>query len=71
MCRMIHSRVYKPTMRPVASYSLFLYNQEVTMLLEEYTLFAHANLYYPTTRLHSCFFSTRLVAHLCVYIHVG
>ena len=33
---MIHSRVYKPTVRPVASCSLFLDIQEVTLLLGAY-----------------------------------
>ena len=66
MCRMINSRVYKPNVRPVASCSLFLDIQEVTLLLVEYTLFALANLDYPTTRLRS-YFSTTFVAHLLVY----
>ena len=33
MCRMLHSHVYKPTAWPVASCSLFLDIQEVTLLL--------------------------------------
>ena len=49
--------IYKPTVRPVASSSLFFDFQIVTLLLAEYTLFARANLCYPTTRLRS-YFST-------------
>ena len=36
--------VYKPTVLPVASGSLFLDIQLVTLLLKEFTLFARANL---------------------------
>ena len=54
--------VYKSTKQPVAS-RLFLDIQVVTLLLGEYTLFAQGNLYYPTTRLHSYYFSTIFVAH--------
>ena len=58
--------VYKPTVQPVASSSLFFDLQVVTLLLAEYTLFARANLCYPTTRLCS-YFSTIFAAHLRVY----
>ena len=61
--------VYKPTVRPVASRSLFLNIQLLTLLLVEYTLFARANLYYPTIRLCS-YFSIIFVAHLRVYTHM-
>ena len=60
--------VYKPTVWPVASSSLFFDFQVVTMLLAEYTLFAHANLCYPITRLCS-YFSTIFTAHLRVYTY--
>ena len=41
----------------------------MTLLLAEYTLSAHANLCYPTTRLHS-YFSTIFAAHLlCIYTY--
>ena len=40
-----------PTVRPVASRSLVFDVQQVILLLGEYTLFAGANLYYPTTGL--------------------
>ena len=52
----------------VDSCTLFLDIQEVTLLLGEYTLFARANLYYTTTRLHS-YSSTIFVAHIRVYTH--
>ena len=59
--------VYKPTVQPVASHSLFLDIQVVTLLLGGFTLFANAHaLYRPTTRLHSNF-STIFEAHLRVY----
>ena len=58
--------VYKPTVWLVASRSLFLDFQPVRLLLGQFTLFAHANLYYPTNRLRS-YFSTIFVAHLPVY----
>ena len=58
--------IHKPTVQPVASCSLFLDIQEVTMLLGECTLIARANLYYPTIRLRS-YFSTIFVAYLRVY----
>ena len=58
--------VYKPTVQPVASCVLFLYIQVVTFLLKEMTLFARANLCYPTTRPCSCF-SIIFIAHLRVY----
>ena len=64
MCRMIYSRVYKPTVWHVAS--LFLDIKEVTMLLGEYTMFARADLYYPTTRLSS-YFSTIFLAYVSMY----
>ena len=51
---------------PVASRNLFFDIQVVTLLLGEYTLFASANLCYPTTKLHS-YFSTVFAAHLRVY----
>ena len=60
--------VYKPTVRPVTSSILFFDLQVVTLLLSKFTLFARANLYYPTTRLRS-YFSTIFAAHLRVYIH--
>ena len=50
-------------MRPVASRSLFFDVQVLTLLSEKYTLFARANLCYPTTRLCS-YFSTIYAAHL-------
>ena len=40
--------------------------QEVTLLLGKYTLFARANLCFPTTRLQS-YFPTIFAAQLCVY----
>ena len=58
--------VYKPTLQPVASRRLFFDVQVVTLLLGEHTLFACANIYYPTTRLCS-YFSAIFVAHLGVY----
>ena len=45
----------KPILQPVLSRSLILDVQVVTHLLGEYTLFAGANLYYPTTRLPHIF----------------
>ena len=54
--------VYKPSVQPAASNSLFLDIQGVTLLLRQFTLFAHANLYYPTTSLRSDF-SIIFVAH--------
>ena len=53
-------------MGPVDSRSLFFDVQEVTLLLRKYTLFARANLYYPTSRLCS-YLSTIFAAHLRVY----
>ena len=47
--------VYRPSVRPVADYSLFLDIQVVTLLSGEYTLFAWVNLYYLTTRLPRSF----------------
>ena len=44
--------VHKPTVQLVASRNLFLDIQVVTLLLGKCSLFAHANLCYPTTRLH-------------------
>ena len=52
--------------KPVANRRLFFDGQVLTLLLVEYTLFAHANLYYPTTR-QSSYFSTIFAAHLRVY----
>ena len=43
----------KPSVQPVANRRLFFDLQVVTLLLGEYTLFARADLYYPTTRLRS------------------
>ena len=60
----IQYNIYKPTVQPVASHSLFLDIHVVTLLLGKCSLFAHVNLYYPTTRLCSYFL------HLCVYIHM-
>ena len=57
---------YKPTVHPAASRRLFFDVQVITLLLGEYTSFAHANLYYPTTRLRS-YFSTIFAVHLHVY----
>ena len=57
--------VYKPTVRRVASSSLFFDLQVVTLLLAEYTLFVR-EICYPTTRLRS-YFSTIFAAHLRVY----
>ena len=51
---------------PVDSRSLFFDIQVLTLLLGKYTLFASANLCYPTTRLCS-YFSTIFAAHICVY----
>ena len=62
----IHCNIYKPTVLPVASSSLFFDLQVVTLLLGKYTLFARANLCYPTTRLCS-YFSPISAAHLRVY----
>ena len=45
--------VYKLSVLPVANHSLFLDIPVMTLLLGEYNLFAHTNIYYPTTRLHS------------------
>ena len=56
--------VYKPTVRLVASSTLFLDIQVMTLLLREFTLFA--NFSYPTTR-PQLYFSTIFVAHLHVY----
>ena len=50
----------------VASHSLFFNVNVVTLLLGEYTLFARANLCYPTTNLHS-YFSTLFAAQIRVY----
>ena len=58
--------VYKPQVWPVASRILFLDIQVVILSLGEFSLFAHANLYHPTTRV-CLYFSTILVAHLHVY----
>ena len=55
-----------PTVGPIASPSVFYDVQVLTLLLGECTLFAHADLYYPTTRLLS-YFSTIFAAHLRVY----
>ena len=70
MCLIIHSRVpciyiYKPTVWPVASRNLFLDIQVMKLLFGQFTLFARANLYYPTIRPCS-YFSTIFVAHLPV-----
>ena len=48
-----------------ANHSLFFDVKEMTILLEEYTLFVHVNLCYPTTWLHS-YFSKIFAAHLYV-----
>ena len=58
--------VYKPTVQPVASSRLSFDVQVEALLLGEYSLFARANPYYPTTRLCS-YFSTIFAAHLRVY----
>ena len=54
-CRMKHSSVpcihINPLWGPLASQSLLFDVQVLTLLLGKYTLFAHANLCYPTTRL--------------------
>ena len=57
----------KPTVRPVASRTLFFNLQVVRLLLAEYTLFACGNLCYPTTRVRS-YFSTIFAAHLRMYM---
>ena len=47
--------VKKPTVRPIASYSLFLDVQVVTLLLGEFTLFAVQRSTSPQTG-HGCIF---------------
>ena len=56
--------VYKPTVWPVASRSLFLDIQVVTLLLGKYTLFACANLNYATTSYFSTIFKAQ---HVYIY----
>ena len=58
--------VYKPTVRPVASCSLFLDIQVVTLLMGEYTLLAHTN---PSTRLPHIF--QQYSQHTYMYIHIS
>ena len=58
--------VYKPTVWSVAGCSLFLDVQVVTLLLGEFALSAHSDIYYPTTR-QIQYFSTIFTAHLRVY----
>ena len=49
-------QVYKPTVRgPVANSRVFFDFQLVTLLMGEFSLFARAILYYPTTRLPQIF----------------
>ena len=67
-CCKIHSRVPCIHTTHSGACSLFFDVQEVTLLLGKFTLFAHANLCYPTSRLHS-YFSTIFAAHLRVYRH--
>ena len=57
---------YQVAVGPVSIHSLLFDVQVVTLLLGKYTLFACANLCYPTTRLYS-YFSTIFAAHLHVY----
>ena len=57
---------YKPTAWPVASHSLYLDIQIVALLLEQFSLFARANLYYPTTRV-CLYFSTVFWVHLRIH----
>ena len=57
--------VYKTTVRPVASSSLFFDLQVVTLLLAECTLFARAN---PLPGYVYIF--QQYLQHTCVYIHV-
>ena len=59
---------FEPTVGSEANCSLFFDVQVMTLLLGKYTLFARANLNYPTTSLRS-YFSTIFAAHLCVYTH--
>ena len=67
-CRIIHCMYLASilTLGPLASRSLFFDVQVLTLLLEKYSLFARANLCYPTTRRRS-YFSTIFAAHLHVY----
>ena len=73
MYRMIHSRVYKPTVWPVASCSLFLGVQEVTLLLGEYSLFAHAKFLLPHYKATLIFFNNTSICSIlmCVYTYDG
>ena len=58
---------YEAAVWPVSSCNLFFDVQVVTLLLGKYTLFAHAHLCYPTTKLRS-YFSTIFAAHVCIYV---
>ena len=55
-------------MGPVASRSLFFAVQVLTLLSEKHTLFAHANLCYPTTRLRE--YLQQYLQHTYVCIHI-
>ena len=52
--------VYKPTVWPVASCSLYFDIQAMTLLLGEFNYLAHANLHYTTTRPPSYLFQQYL-----------